>query len=325
MAAKGKYFFNPESLQFEGIRPSIRRTIKRTLTLLLTSFLIAAAYYFAYSAFFDTPTERAKKRENVKLKTQLALLNERYNQIEKVINNISVRDTNIFRAIFEANPINTSSESSMAINENGQLGDLEDYNNNEISKKITGLLKSISSKASNEDKALKNLMEQLQEKSDDIRYIPSIQPVENKSLTAAGASIGMRISPFFKSLKLHTGMDFAVPVGTDVKATADGIVDEVKYSQKNTGNYVIINHGESSYETRYLYLGDISVKKGQKVERGQTIGKVGNLGMTVPHLHYEVRKDGKVADPLNFFFMELTPSEYERILAISVHNGQSLD
>ena len=314
-----KYRFNPELLQFEGIRPSIKRTVKRTFTLLLTSFIIAATYYFAYSVFFDTPAERAKKRENVNLKNQLAVLNDRYVQLEKVINDISVRDTNIYRAVFEANPV------PKELNEDGYYDDLEHYSDTDLVRRTAMDIKPIIQKVRKENETMKNLLSAFEDNAEALKYIPSIQPVDNKSLNAAGASIGERINPYFKSLKLHTGMDFAVPVGTDVIATADGTVQEIRYSQRGSGNRIVINHGDNTYETRYLYLADIYVKRGQKVTRGEVLGKVGNPGMTVPHLHYEVRKDGKVADPLNFFFMELTPKEYERIVAISSASGQSLD
>ncbi|MDR1055789.1 MAG: M23 family metallopeptidase [Prevotellaceae bacterium] len=321
MAAK--YRFNPELLQFEGVRPSIKRTAKRVFILLVTSFLIAAAYYFVYSFFFDTPTERAKKRENTNLKAQLAVLNDKYIQLEKVINDISVRDTNIYRAIFEASPM--SVDLLVSVENIGNYNDMERYTDKEIAERTNTHLSYVINRANREGKIMRNLMSALEEKKEELKFIPSIQPVENKSLAAAGASVGMRINPYFKSLKLHTGMDFAVPVGTDVIATADGTVEDVRYSLKGAGNRIIIDHGENTYETRYLYLNEVYIKKGQKVSRGQVIGKVGNLGMTVPHLHYEVRKDGKIADPLNYFFMELNPKEYERIVAISVSNGQSLD
>lgn len=316
-----KYFYNPESLQFEGVRPSTWRTIKRILMILITSFLIAAAYYFVYSAFFDTPTERAKKRENKKLKEQLAVLNDRYIQLDKVINDISVRDSNIYRAVFEANPPVLVNEETSA----PDYSSLENYSDKQIVLNTNTRLSKITKQVEKEDKVMNNLTAILKKNTTQLQYIPAIQPVENKSFTAAGASVGMRINPYFKSLKLHTGMDFAVPIGTNVYATADGTVQEIWYSHKGAGNRIVINHGESLYETRYLYLNEIFVKKGQKVTRGDIIGKVGNLGMTMPHLHYEVRKDGKIADPLNYFFMELGPTEYERISEISMSNGQSLD
>ena len=323
MAAK--YRFNPESLEFEGVRPSVKRTMKRVFMFMITSFLIATVYYFVYSAFFDTPTERAKKRENTNLKNQLAVLNDRYIQLDKVINDISVRDTNIYRAIFEADPISSFDSISGFGVEVGYYDNLERLSDKEISSKTSKDLTYVSDLTNKQDKTLKNLMAVVEKNVEKLKYIPSIQPVENKSLTAVGASVGMRINPFFKSLKLHTGIDFAVPVGTDVMATADGVVSEVRYSLRGSGNHIIIKHGDSTYETRYMYLNEINVKKGEKVTRGQIIGKVGNLGMLVPHLHYEVRKDEKIADPLNFFFMELGPHEFERIVAISSSNGQSLD
>ena len=321
MAAK--FRFNPESLEFEGVRPSVQRTIKRVFTLVVTSFLIAAAYYFVYSAFFDTPTERAKKRENKELKAQLAVLNDKYIQLDKAIEDIAVRDSNIYRSLFESDPVSPM-DNDFATDAT-YFDNLENMSDNELTKLTSQNLSKITKKAAKEHKIFSNLLSTIDKNKDEINYIPAIQPIENKSLTAAAASVGMRISPIFKSLKLHTGMDFAAPVGTDVVATADGTVQEIRYSHRGMGNHIVINHGDNTYETRYMYLNEIFVKKGEKVTRGQIIGKVGNLGMTMPHLHYEVRKDGKIADPLNFVFLELSPKDYESIIRISESNGQSLD
>ncbi|MDR2563057.1 MAG: peptidoglycan DD-metalloendopeptidase family protein [Prevotellaceae bacterium] len=316
---KERYFFNPESLDYESVGKSVTRTAKRALSILFFSFLVAVGYYAVYSIFFDTPAERAKKNENEILAKHLAEIEARYEQLDKVITDISKRDTNIYRVIFEANPpeVNKIDVSGLyKATANKSLGELI----SESKKKLTN-----NSAYSGKQKFLLDSLRSLMEKkNEELRFIPSIQPVKNPALKAAGASIGEKINPFYKSLRMHTGLDFAVPVGAEVMATADGTVNEIWYSQSGAGNRIVINHG-NGYETRYLYLDEILVKKKAKVIRGQIIGKVGNLGMTVPHLHYEVRRDGKIADPLNYFFMELTPEQYEQITTISLNNGQSLD
>lgn len=316
---KEKYFFNPESLDYESVGKSMARTGKRVVSILFFSFLVAMGYYAVYSIFFDTPAERAKKNENEILDEYLAEVEARYEQLDKVITDISKRDTNIYRVIFEANPpeVNKIDVSGLY---NATANKSLDQLISESKKKLTNNSDYIGKQKFLLD-SLKSLLEK---KSEELRFIPSIQPVKNQALKAVGASIGEKINPFYKSLRMHTGLDFAVPVGTEVMATADGTVSEIWYSQSGAGNRIVINHG-NGYETRYLYLDEVLVKKGAKAVRGQLIGKVGNLGMTVPHLHYEVRRDGKIADPLNYFFMELTPEQYEQITTISLNNGQSLD
>lgn len=320
---KDKYFFNPESLQFESVRQSIWQTIRRVSSVLVTSFLIAALYYAGYSLFFDTPMERAKKRENELLRVELDKINTRYDQLEKVIGDIMHRDTLIYQTIFEANPLNLN-----ALSYNAPLTSyyevVEKSNNNELILDSRQKLSFIQQSAKRQTILLDSLKVLTDKKKEELSHTPAILPVKNAEINSAGASVGQKINPFFKSLSMHTGMDFAVPVGAEVVATADGTVREIWYSLYGSGNRIVIDHG-NSYETRYLYLNEIKVKKGANVTRGQVIGLVGNLGMTVPHLHYEVRKGGKIADPLNYFFLEITPQQYEQIMIISLNNGQSLD
>jgi murein DD-endopeptidase MepM/ murein hydrolase activator NlpD len=314
-----RYFFNPESLDYESVGKSIGRTAKRIVSLLMFSFLVAVIYYAVYSIFFDTPSERIIKRENKILQTHLKEVEARYEQLDRVITDISKRDTNIYRIIFESEPVNISKvdlSASYDMITKKSMNELIYESKNKLISNVAGVKK--------QNRILDSMKYILSSRKEKIKYIPSIQPVKNPTLKAIGASIGRKINPFYKSLQTHTGLDFVVPVGTEVMATADGTVGGIWYSQSGDGNRIEINHG-NGYETRYLYLDEILVKKKDKVIRGQVIGKVGNLGMTVPHLHYEVRRNGKISDPLNYFFMELTPEQYEQIMSISLNNGQSLD
>ena len=160
---------------------------------------------------------------------------------------------------------------------------------------------------------------------DRLASIPAIQPVANKDLKRMASGYGYRIHPIYKTRKMHYGMDFSAKTGTEIYSTGDGVVSKVKRSKRGYGNYVKINHG-FGYETLYAHMSKYIVKKGQKIKRGEVIGYVGNSGIsTAPHLHYEVRKDNKKINPVNFYYNDLSPEEYEKMLEISLQSNQSLD
>jgi hypothetical protein len=317
-----KFKYNPDTLKFEDVGRSISRTIRRMFSFLLYSFVIAVIYYAVFSLFFDTYSEYSIKRENKILTEHLAEINDEYKKLHEVIMNISRRDTNIYSVIFETKPLDdifTSAERSSA--------KYEFLNTKSIKElvllaedKIEVLIGKIHSQSEIVD-SFKNIVES---KQDEIRFIPAIVPVRNLHLNAVGASVGDKINPIHKSLQVHKGIDFAAPVGTEVIVTASGTVKDIITRKFSTGTEIIIDH-ENDYETRYLYLNEALVKKGDKVDRGDIIGKIGNIGVTVPHLHYEVRIGGKIADPLNYFFLELSPKEAILFAKASLSKGQSLD
>ena len=155
--------------------------------------------------------------------------------------------------------------------------------------------------------------------------LPAIQPVSNKNLSRMASGYGYRIHPIYKTRKLHTGMDFSAKSGTPIYATGDGEISEINNLRNGYGKHVIINHGYG-YKTLYGHMSKYIVHKGQKVKRGEVIGYVGSTGTSVaPHLHYEVIKDGRKINPVNFYYNDLTPDEYEKMLEISSQNNQSFD
>ncbi|MDR1896616.1 MAG: M23 family metallopeptidase [Prevotellaceae bacterium] len=321
MKSNNKFLFNPETLQYESVGKSVKRTLKRLGSFLIFSFIIAAAYYFVYSFFFDTLKEYSIKRENKILSEHLVSLNERYKKLDEVIFDISKRDTNIYSVIFEAKPLDLLINDEI---ESGRYEFLHLRSNSELillaSEKLDLLTNSINRQSVYID-SLKKLVESKQDK---LEFIPSILPINNLDINAVGASVGDKINPIHKSLHVHTGIDFAVPVGSEVVATASGTVQNIISKKFSTGTEIIINH-ENDYETRYLYLDTPLVKKGEKVKQGEVIGIVGNIGMSVPHLHYEVRMGGKIADPLNYFFRDLSPQKSILFATVSLSKGQSLD
>ena len=234
------------------------------------------------------------------------------------------RDDNIYRVIFEAEPI-PSTVREAGIGGVDRYSELEGLSNGDIVIETAKKLDLIAKKAYIQSKSLDELENLAKRKEDMLRSIPAIQPISNSDLKRIASSFGMRIHPFYKVPKMHTGMDFTAPTGTDIYATGDGVVQKVDYSQRGYGNHVVIDHG-FGYATLYAHMHSISVRPGQKVKRGSVIGQVGNTGMSVaPHLHYEVHKAGKQINPINYFFNDLTPEEYEKVIELSSLPTQSFD
>jgi murein DD-endopeptidase MepM/ murein hydrolase activator NlpD len=155
--------------------------------------------------------------------------------------------------------------------------------------------------------------------------IPAIQPVSNSDLKRIASGFGYRIDPVYKTPRMHAGLDFTAETGTPVYATGDGIVEIAGSQGDGYGNKVLINHGYG-YETLYAHNSRVMVRAGEKVKRGQTIALVGNTGKsTGPHCHYEVWKNGTKIDPVNYFFNDLTPEQYDQLLKIAEQSNQSFD
>lgn len=272
---------------------------------------------------FDTPSQRKQRVSNEQLMADYVAIETRYDTIRKVLDNVIERDKNVFRILFESEPYEFRDNSAEIRWENRErlatMSETELYR--ELSERMNRLEQS--------EGYLASLFEKMNSAVDSMgtkaNNIPAIQPVINTELTLLTAPYGTLIHPFYKSLVSHQGVDYTIPVGSRVFATADGKVKEVKTSKTTSGRYIIIDHG-GGYETQYSHLSRIDVKKGNKVKRGDIIGLTGNSGLSLsPHLHYEVRFNGMRVDPIHYFFMELTPHEYQRMIEIAKSGMQSFD
>ncbi len=272
---------------------------------------------------FDTPTQRAQRVRNEQLVADLHALESRYDTVRLVLDNVIERDKNVFRILFESEPYNF--EDNSADHRWNSRERLEQMSETELYREMNERMGSFEQK----EKYLTSLFERMNSAVDSMgtkaNNIPAIQPIINTELTLLTAPYGMLIHPFYKSLVSHQGVDYTVPVGSRVFATADGKVKEVKTRKTTAGRYIVIDHG-GGYETQYSHLSRIDVKKGQKVRRGDIIGLTGNSGLSLsPHLHYEVKFNGMRVDPIHYFFMELTPHEYKRMIEIAQSGMQSFD
>jgi len=321
---KHKYRFNPDSLSFDREIHTLTKKFWKGFYYFLASLVISVVYYIVFSFFFDTPQERGLRRENQELILQFELLNKKFDHISVVLADIQQRDDNIYRTIFEAEPIPASIRNA-GIGGVDRYSELEDLSNSKIVIETAKRLDKLSKQVYIQSKSFDEIIGLAKRKEEMIANIPAIQPVSNKDLTRVASPFGVRIHPFYKVLKMHTGMDFTAPTGTEIYATGNGVVADVVFSARGYGNTIIIDHG-FGYKTLYAHLSKSLVRPGTKVKRGDVIGLVGNTGMSMaPHLHYEVRKNDEPINPINFYFNDLTPAEYDRIIELASQSGQSLD
>lgn len=300
-------------------RQSFRRRLGRFFLHFLGWTGIAVLYYIAFSFFFDTPAEYALKMSTQKLDQQYNQLSQRYDSLEMVMENIVARDRNVFQMLFESEPYDFSEE-----NEKGRYEGLLDRDIDKLGNELASKTKDLEKRMTNLLSSYEKMQTQLSSIGTNLDYIPSIQPVINPDLTLLTASYGMRIHPFFKTLASHQGVDYTIPEGSRVFATADGRVKDVITRRSSSGTTVIIDHGD--YETHYSHLNKANVTKGRPVRRGDIIAVSGNTGLSLaPHLHYEVWYKGMRVNPIYYFFRELSPEKYQRMLRIAESGMQSFD
>lgn len=322
--AKSKYKFDDNELVFTKECTTTKEKFMVVLRYFAAALVISIISYLVFPFIVDTPEVSKLKRENDNLVTNFELINKRVDLLKNVLDDLQQRDDNIYRSIFEAEPIHTS------IREGGMGGVdrykyLEGLANGpliaETSKKIDDLCK----KAYIQSRSFDEIAELAKNKDELARSIPAIMPISNRNLTRVASSFGPRIHPFYKVLKMHNGMDFTAPTGTEIYATGDGIVARVEHQQRGYGFNVIVDH-QFGYKTLYAHMSKILVNNGQRVRRGQVLGLVGSTGTSVaPHLHYEVRKNDQPINPINFYFNDLTPEQYDKIIEIASMPTQSFD
>jgi len=320
---KPTYRFNPESLRFEKITISIKGLIVKAFTFFTASIFVAIGYYLLFARFFESPRERVLSRENRELQLQYEVMQRKLSQIELVLNDLQDRDDNLYRVIFESEPIPSTIRKAGTGGMN-RIDNFTTLSNEKLVVETATKINTLQKQLYIQSKSYDELIQLSNNKSAMIAAIPSIQPVANKDLKRAAGGYGMRIDPIYKVPRMHEGMDFSVPVGTEVYATGDGVVVD-RGRDGEYGNAIVIDHG-FGYTTRYAHLSAFNVQKGEKVKRGEVIGKAGNTGKsTGPHVHYEVRKGGRALNPVNLYFNDLTADEYAQLVNISDNAGQAFD
>lgn len=322
--SKIRYRFNNKSLTYEKVKTSPRQIILRFLSYIATGLVFSAVVIaFAYR-FLQSPREKQLERELTKMELQYEILDKKLGLVEAVLEDIQNRDDDIYRVIFEAEPIAENIRKAGFGGAN-RYKELEGYDNSELLTEATRKLDKISKQLYIQSKSFDEVFEMAKNKAEMLASIPAIQPLSNKELKRLASGFGYRTHPIYKIRHMHTGLDFSAPVGTEVYATGNGTVVAVKSEARGYGKHIIISHGYG-YQTLYGHMSGFAVKPGQKIKRGEVIGYVGSTGTsTAPHLHYEVIKSGDKINPINFFYNDLTPEEYQKMLEISSQSNQSFD
>ncbi|MFM2224403.1 MAG: hypothetical protein RJA07_605 [Bacteroidota bacterium] len=321
---KVKYFYNTHTLSYEKVKHSWGITLLRVFGFLCAAAVFSAIImYFAYT-YFDSPKEKLLKRELAQMKVQYKSMNNRMNSINKVLADLQDRDDNIYRVIFEAEPIPKDVRQAGFGGAN-LYNKLEGFDNSELMISTTQTLDKLSREMYVQSKSYDELKKRIENKAQMLQSIPAIQPVSNKNLMRIASGFGYRINPIYKIMQFHSGLDFTAAIGTPIYATGDGTVALATYDNSGYGMHVVINHGYG-YQTLYGHMSRMKVNVGQTVKRGEVIGYVGSTGAsTGPHCHYEVIKGGTKIDPSNFFYNDLSPAEYEKMLQQAAKSNQSFD
>ena len=321
---KVKYYYNTHSLRYEKLEVPLRVKLLRVFGFIAAALVTSVIIVLVGQRYFPSGNERTLMNENNRLKYSYRILQKQANELNQRMSSLEKRDNGVYRSIFEADPIPDSARSK-EIDRIAELEKVADMSQGELTTSIAGSLQNLFNRVAYQQKSFDAIEKMIDKKEDLLAAIPAIQPVSNKDLERIASGFGYRIDPVYKVPKMHAGLDFTAPSGTPVYATADGTVSKAEFSTGGYGNHVVINHG-FGYETLYGHMVRIKARNGQKVKRGEVIGWVGSTGKsTGPHCHYEVHKGGSPIDPIYFFYNDLTPEQYDRLLKLAATRNQSFD
>lgn len=317
------YFYNSQTLNYERVYPSIRQRIWAVFRHLIIGIIIGICTFFVAFYALDSPKEHQLKKENKLLQTQYNLLSKRMDEAQIILDDLQQRDDQLYRAVFQADPI-PASVRKPGFGGTNRYEKLTNMPNSDLVISTTMKMDILSKQIYVQNNSLDEMFNLVKSQEDRLKCIPAIQPVANKDLTKIASGYGMRIDPIYNTPRFHAGMDFTAKTGTDIYSTGNGKVTFAGWKQ-GYGNCIIIDHGYG-YETLYGHCDKLLVREGQSVVRGKTIATVGNTGRsTGPHLHYEVMVRGQHDNPAKYYFMDLTPEEYDRLLQIAENHGQVMD
>jgi murein DD-endopeptidase MepM/ murein hydrolase activator NlpD len=321
---KIKYFYNTNSLRYEKLETPLRVKVLRIFGFLAAALVTAAIISVFAFRFVGSPNEKLLVIENERLQDKYHQLNDQVQSAQQQINELVKRDNEVYRTIFEANPIPDSARAK-ALAQDEEIERVEKMRGNELVNSIVSSLNMLGHYIAAQKKSYSEIDNLLKNKEQLLACTPAIQPLSNKDLDRIASGFGYRIDPIYKTVKLHAGLDFAAPLGTPIYATANGTVSVAGNTGNGYGNHVVIAHGYG-YETLYGHMSRIKVKVGQRVKRGEVIGWVGSTGKsTGPHCHYEVHKNKQKMDPVYFFYNDLSPEQYDLLLKKAASSNQSLD
>lgn len=321
---KIKYYYNTHTLRYEKLVTPLRVKLLRVFGFLAASLVTAALIAYVAFRFVGSPAEKILRSQNDELRYRLQLIEKQVTSLEQQMSELERRDNEVYRSIFEAQPIPDSIRAK-EMEQQQEIAKVESLPESQLIYSIDTTLKNVQSRIAFQNKSYSEILNLVRNKEKLLAATPAIQPVSNKNLNRIASGFGYRIDPVYKTVKMHAGLDFAAPQGTPIYATADGVVKEAGMSGEGYGNNVVINHGYG-YETLYGHMFRIKARRGKRVKRGEIIGYVGSTGKsTGPHLHYEVHKNNRKLDPIYFFYNDISPRQFDQLLKRANASNQSLD
>lgn len=317
------YVYNPKTRTYDRVYPTVRQRMMNFLRQLFVGMGLGAASFIVLIWIFGSPSEKELRIENSKLVAQYNVLSKRLDEALGVMKDIQQRDDNLYRVVLQADPI-ADAVRAAGYGGTNRYEELMDMANADLVVNTTQKMDFLDRQLYIQSQSFDEVVNLFKQNDEMLKCIPAIQPVSNKDLKKTASGYGMRIDPIYKTSKFHEGMDFSASTGTPIYATGNGTVTKAGW-QSGYGRVVVINHGYG-YETLYAHMNKIDVRKGQKVIRGEVIGEVGNTGKsTGPHLHYEVHVKGRVVNPVNYYFMDLSADDYDRMIQMAENHGNVLD
>lgn len=317
------YIYNPQTQTYDRIYPTIRQRVMSYLRRLFIGMGLGAGCFIVLLIIFGSPSEKELRKENSQILAQYNVLSRRLDESLGVLQDIQQRDDNLYRVIFQADPIATAIRKA-GYGGTNRYAQLMNLANADLVISSTQKLDLLDKQLYIQSRSFDDVIDLCKSREEMLNCIPAIQPVSNSDLRRTASGYGMRIDPIYKSKKFHAGMDFSAPTGTNIYATGDGVVTRVGW-ETGYGNTIRIDHG-FGYETVYAHMHEFHTQVGKKVVRGEVIGAVGNTGKsTGPHLHYEVHVKGRHVNPINYYFMDLSADDYDRMIHIAANHGKVFD
>lgn len=319
-----KYYFNTNTLRFEKLVTPLRVKLLKIFAFFATVIVTAAILLFIAFQYIDSPKTIMLQQQNEDMQDNYKVMEQQVKLQQQKMDELLNRDNNVYRSIFESSPIPDSARMK-AMEQNKEIQLVKSLGENDLVNSIGAQLNRLMLLTVYQQKSFTDIEAMVKNKEKLLAAIPAIQPVSDKDLTRIASGFGTRIDPVYKVPKFHAGLDFTSPIGTPIYATADGVVSDAGYNEGGYGNRVVINHG-FGYETLYGHMYKIKARAGQKIKRGEVIGYVGSTGKsTGPHCHYEVHRNGNPVDPVYYFYNDLTPEQYDRLLKLAQTANQSFD
>lgn len=321
---KIKYYYNTNTLRYEKLETPLRVKLLRVLGFLSASIVTAIIIVSIAYRLFPSTKEKILMQQNEALYQNYLALDEQAKKLQQQLTRLETRDNEVYRAIFEANPIPDSAR-ERELQQQKEIQLVQSMGQFDLENSIFNTLNILTRRMIAQEKSYAQIDQYIKNKEEMLACTPAIQPLSNKDLKRIASGFGHRIDPVYKTIKFHAGLDFTAPQGTPIYASANGVVKVAAHLGTGYGNHVVINHGYG-YETLYGHMFKVKAKAGQRVKRGEIIGYVGNTGKsTGPHCHYEVHKNGRPLDPVYFFYNDLTPEQFDRIVKMASVSNQSFD